>query len=85
MIVTLTHNLKVRLLEAIRQGEIDTDIFNEQKEGVMSLNEVKEEIVRLELLEYSKDDMLRLSDLMQRYASGSISREEYINERLNLE
>lgn len=83
MIVTLTHKLNVQLLEAIKQGELDTDIFDAVENEKMTLQEIEAEIVRIED-GYSKDGLKKLADLMQRYANGNISREEYIQERLKL-
>lgn len=84
MIITLTHDLNVQLLEAIKQGELDTDIFDAVEDEKMTPQEIEAEIVRLELSTFSKNGLLKLADLMQRYANGIISREEYIQERLKL-
>lgn len=83
MIVTLTHELRVKLLEAIKQGELDTDIFDEQQGEPMTQEDITREMVRLEMV-IPNETLLRLSDLMRRYALGEISREEYTNERIKL-
>lgn len=84
MIVTLTHKLNVQLLEAIKQGELDTDIFDAVENEKKTPQEIEAEIVRIELCEFSKDSLLKWSDLMRQYALNEISREEYIQERLKL-
>lgn len=84
MIVILTHELRVHLLEAIKQGELDTDIFDAVEDDKRTPQEIEAEIVRLELCDFSKDGLLKLSDLMRQYALNEISREQYINERLKL-
>lgn len=84
MIITLTHDLNVQLLEAIKRGELDTSIFDEQQSESRTLAEIEAEIVRLEDTDKYDGTMLKLSELMRRYALNEISREEYVQERLKL-
>jgi len=83
MKVTLTHELKVQLLQAIQQGELDTDIFSEQKGEPMTFEEINAEIIRLELLD-GKNLIGKRADIMKQYAEGKINTEEFTDKTLKL-
>jgi len=83
MKVTLTHELKVQLLQAIQQGELDTDIFSEQKGKPMTFEEINAEIIRLELLD-GKNLIGKRADIMKQYAEGKINTEEFTDKTLKL-
>lgn len=84
MKIELTRELKVTLLEAVKSGSLDLSIFDKkQVEQEQSIEDIEREIVRLEMLE-SKDYLLALSDLMRRYATNELTKEEYLKQRINI-
>lgn len=84
MKIELTRELKVTLLEAVKNGILDLSIFDkEQKEQKQTIEDIECEIVRLEMLE-PKAYLLALSDLMSKYAKGEITIDEYTKQRINL-
>lgn len=84
MKIELTRDLKVTLLEAVKNGTLDLSIFDKVKEEQeQSMEEIEHEIVRLEMLE-PKEYLLELSDLMRQYANGEMTASEYTKQRITL-
>lgn len=84
MIIELTHSQKVALLEAVKDGKIDTSIFDNSGEKLNTIEEIETEIVRLEFNEFGEYGLLMLSDLMRRYARREITQDEYIKQRIEI-
>ena len=84
MKIELTRDLKVTLLEAVKNGTLDLSIFDKaREEQAQSIEEIEYEIVRLEMLD-PKASLLALSDLMRQYANGEITASEYTKQRITL-
>ena len=84
MKIELTRDLKVTLLEAVKNGTLDLSIFDKaREEQAQSIEEIEHEIVRLEMLD-PKAYLLALSDLMRQYANGEITACEYTKQRIIL-
>lgn len=84
MKIELTRDLKVTLLEAVKNGTLDLSIFDKaREEQAQSIEEIEHEIVRLEMLD-PKAYLLALSDLMRQYANGEITASEYTKQRITL-
>lgn len=78
MKIKLNKELKVALLEAVKLGEIDTDIFPEHnQEDKMTLRDIAAETVRLQKL--NKETLQDEAALMCRFARNELTTEEYIN------
>ena len=84
MKIELTRDLKVTLLEAVKNGTLDLSIFDKaREEQAQSIEETQHDIVRLAMLD-PKASLLALSDLMRQYANGEITASEYTNQRSNM-
>lgn len=79
MKITLDRELKVALLEAVKLGEIDTDIFplKTTERNSMQLSEIAAETVRLQKL--NKASLQQEAELMIKFAKDELSTDEYIN------
>ena len=78
MKIKLNKELKVALLEAVKLGEIDTDIFPEHnQEDKMTLRDIAAETVRLQKL--NKETLQDEAALMCRFSRNELTTEEYIN------
>ena len=84
MKITLDRELKVALLEAVKLGEIDTDIFpmRTTDRNEMQLKEIAAETVRLQKL--NKASLQQEASLMIKFANNEITTDEYINELTEL-
>lgn len=76
--VKLTHVLKIALLEAIQRGTLDLSIFEKQTDTEATKKEITAEIIRLE--KYGNPKLL--ARLMDEWADGKLTDEEYLQERL---
>ena len=84
MKIELSHRQKIALLEAVQSGTLDTSIYERQDNEPQNIEDIEREIIRLEILELSNSGLLALSELMRDYATGKLSREEYITKRIEL-
>ena len=84
MKIELSHRQKIALLEAVQSGTLDTSIYERQDNEPQNIEDIEQEIIRLEILELSNSGLLALSELMRDYATGKLSREEYITKRIEL-
>ena len=79
MKITLNRELKVALLEAVKNGEIDTEIFptlnSDPKE--MQLKEIATETVRLHKI--NRASLQEEAALMIKFANNEITTNEYID------
>lgn len=83
MKIKLDKELKVALLEAVKLGEIDTDIFPARRqEDKMTLRDIAAETVRLQKL--NKETLQDEATLMCCFARNELTTEEYINALTNL-
>lgn len=83
MKIKLDKELKVALLEAVKLGEIDTDIFPAcRQEDKMTLRDIAAETVRLQKL--NKETLQDEATLMCSFALNELTTEEYINALTNL-
>lgn len=89
MIVRLTHELKIKLLEAIQSGTLDLSIFNNCEKEFKSDEEIFRELQRLERFEYDDEEFRERAEIIRRCADGEITRTQYDEEmvafRLKLE
>lgn len=84
MKIELSHRQKIALLEAVQSGTLDTSIYERQDNEPQSIEDIERKIIQLEILELSNSGLLALSELMRDYATGKLSREEYITKRIEL-
>lgn len=83
MKIKLNKELKVALLEAVKLGEIDLDVFPERKqEDNMTLYDIASETARLHKL--SKETLQEEAALMCQFARNELTTEEYTNALVNL-
>lgn len=83
MKIKLDKELKVALLEAVKLGEIDTDIFPvRRQEDKMTLRDIAVETARLQKL--NKETLQDEAALMCSFARDELTTEEYINALTNL-
>ena len=70
--------MRLPCLEAVKLGEIDTDIFPERnQEDKITLRDIAAETVRLQKL--NKETLQDEAALMCRFARNELTTEEYIN------
>lgn len=83
MIIKLTHAQKVALLEAVKSGELDTDVLDIKGRDQKTPREIETEIFRIEMMQ-GREIMYKRGELMQRYGSGELTNEEYIAAQLDI-